>query len=208
MADFISRAEFKARIGTTVTNPPNDDRIDEHIAAASGRVRLICHRDFSPHVGDATVRYFRPLDCSTVWIDDAYEITAVAVDTGNDGTYATTWSAADYETDPANGIGPDGQTGWPVTTLRMVGTSFVLPTWTSRRAVKVTAKWGWSAVPAPVKEATYLLTNRLSYEVQVPGGVTAPNVDFGIPGQPLRRQYTAEDLLRPYIRHDQAIGVA
>jgi hypothetical protein len=72
----------------------------------------------------------------------------------------------------------------------------------------VTAKWGWEAIPADVKEATYLLANRLSYEVGVPGGVTPPNLDFGMPGGALQRPYTAEGLLKPYARQDRTIGVA
>jgi len=190
-----------------ITTSTNGDRIDQHITAASRRVDSICGRQFGPHVGAATVRYFRPLSCDLVYIDDAYEITVVAADNDNSGNYATAWTTADYETDPANGIGPDGQSGWPVIALRAIKT-LAFPSWWGRRPVKVTAKWGWVAIPADVIEATHLLTHRLYYEVSVPGGVTSPNVDFGIPGSPLMRPYTAEGLLKTFVRPENAVGIA
>lgn len=201
---MITVAEFKNRVG--ITTDVNDVRIVEHIAAAAARVRAICHRDFAPHTGGDTARVYRPMSPGLLVIDDCYQITKIETDDANDGTYATLWTAADYETDPANGIGPDGQTGWPVNMIRAIGRSF--PVCTTRRPVKVTGKWGWAAIPAAVKEATYLLAHRLYYEVSVPGGVTPPNVDFGIPGQQLSRPYTAEGLLKPYVRADKAVGIA
>lgn len=204
MTDYITPASWQLRHGITTTT--NAIRLGEHITAASRKVDQITGRQFGPHAGAATARTFKPTSCSMVYIDDAYEITSVEVDGNDDGTFETLWAAADYETDPANGVGPDGQTGWPVTMLRAVRT-LAFPTWTNRRVVKVTAKWGWAAIPAAVVEATHLLTHRLYYEVSVPGGVTAPNVDFGIPGVPLMRPYTAEGLLKPFVRTELAVGV-
>lgn len=205
MTDYITLEQYRTRYGITLGD--KDLRLVEHITSASRRVDGICHRTFGPHTGAATARYFRPLSCGLLPIDDAYEITAVAADDSDNGTYSTTWTTTDYETDPANGVGPDGQTGWPVTMLRAVAT-LTFPTTTTRRAVKVTGKWGWAAIPADVIEATYLLTARLAYEVAVPGGTTPPNVEFGLPGSPLQRPYTAEALLKPYRRGDSVVGVA
>lgn len=209
MTDYITVAQFRARIGKT--QAIDDVTIAEHVAAASRRIDAYCHRSFGPHDGAATIRYFVPLDCQTVIIDDTYDITAVAYDTADNGTYTTTWAASDYETEPANGIGANGQSGWPTTMLHAVSSSVELPAWpwrNRRRSVKVTAKWGWSAIPADVVEACYLLTNRLRFEVSVPGGVLQPNIDAGIPGRALARPYTAESLLMPYVRADAAIGIA
>jgi hypothetical protein len=205
VTDYITLSEFKDRVGQQTS--VKDSRIAEHITAASRKVDAICHRTFGPHDGAATARDFRPLDCEMVFVDDCYDISAVGVDDADTGLYATAWSAASYDTDPPNGIGPNGQEGWPITTLRSIGALY-FPTCLRRRAVRVTAKWGWEAIPADVKEATYLLANRLLYEVAVPGGVTPPNVDFGMSGSALQRPYTAEGLLKPYQRQDRVIGVA
>jgi hypothetical protein len=204
MTDYGTVGVYMVRYG--VTSLDKQQRLAEHLTAASRKVDGICHRSFGPSAS-ATVRYFRPLSRDLVFIDDAYEISAVAVDDSDAGTYATAWASTDYETDPANGIGTDGQAGWPATALRSIGTR-TFPTTNQRRAVKVTAKWGWLAWPDPVEEATYLFTARLAYEVGVPGGVLPPNIDFGLPATPLQRPYTAEGLLKPYIRSDRVIGVA
>lgn len=204
MTDYINLGDFMSRHGISAST--NQLRIVEHITAASRKVDALTFRQYGPHVGVATARYFRPHSCEAVYINDAYEIASVAVDDTDTGTYGTAWAAADYETDPANGIGPDGQPGWPAVMLRAIR-SLTFPTGSGRRAVKVTAKWGWAAIPAAVVEATYLLTNRLYYEVAVPGGVTSPNPDFGIPGVPLTRPYTAEGLLKPFIRPDRVVGI-
>lgn len=205
MADYITLPQYKLRYG--ITNPAKDVWLAENITAASRKADQICHRQFGPHTGAATARYFTPSSWSWVSIDDAYEITSVAVDDNDDGTYATAWAATDYETDPANGVGPDGQTGWPIETLRTIGTR-TFPTCNRRRAVKVTAKWGWAAFPDAVIEASYLFTARFSYEIGVPGGITAPNVEFGLSGTVLPRPYTAEGLLQPFMRTSKVIGVA
>ena len=91
-------------------------------------------------------------------------------------------------------------TGWPATALVAVDDTDVFPTCNVRRPIRVTAKWGWPAVPDPVIEASYLLAARYAYEVAVPGGIIPPTPDFGVPGVALRRPYTAEDLLRPYVK--------
>jgi hypothetical protein len=203
VTDYINLDQFKQRLG--VTNTDKDVRILEHISAASRWVDEITHRQFGP--GSSSARYFRPLACDQVFIDDASAITEVAVDGSDTGSYTTIWATTYYETDPANGIGPDGQTGWPITSLRAVA-GYTFPTYDQRRSVKVTATWGWAAIPANVVEATYLLANRLFYEVAVPGGIIAPSPDFGIPGAALQPPFTAMRLLKPYARTDRVIGVA
>ena len=201
MANYITLADFLDRFGITVAA---EDRINDHIAAASRKVDAFTGRQFGPHTGAATARTFRPVRPGLVYIDDSYDIDTVAIDDGT-GTYPTEWAATDFETDPPNGIGPDGQSGWPASAIRAVGGySF---TASRRSSIQVTGKWGWAAVPAPVIEATYLIANRLYYEVKVPGGVTPPNIEFGIPGAPLQRPYTAEGLLEPYKRR-RGFGVA
>ena len=189
MTDYVSREDYKARYGITVWD--KDERLLEHITAASRQVDAYCGRSFGPHVGAATARTFRPTNTFVVYIDDAYDITAVAVDDAGDGTWSTAWTVADYDTDPANGIGPNGAPGWPVTVLYAIGDTLTFSTCSPRRSVQVTAKWGWPQIPDDVAEATYLLTSRLAYEVAVPGGVTPANLDFGIPGAPLQRPYVS-----------------
>jgi hypothetical protein len=203
VTDYITSANFKTRHGITVST--HDARIAAHITAASLQVDQICGRQFGPGASDT--RYFSPYSCQGVRVDDCYTITALALDLDDTGTYATTLAASDYVTSPLNGIGPNGQSGWPIEDIALVGYAYQLPRF-RRPSVKVTATFGWAAVPVDVVEATYLLAHRLFYEVAVPSGATPPNLDLGLPGSPLQRPYTAERLLAQYRRADKAIGVA
>jgi hypothetical protein len=74
----------------------------------------------------------------------------VATDDNDDGAFETTWDAADYRLEPANAA----DDGTPWTRLVAVGAK-LFPTGDHRRypGVRVTAKGGWAAVPAPVKQA-------------------------------------------------------
>jgi hypothetical protein len=205
MADYITAANFKLRHGISVTT--NDARIAAHITAASLEVDQICGRRFNAD-SVATDRYYRPLNNGVVWIDDALEITAVATDPPDTGAYGTAWTVTtEYLTNPTNGIGINGQSGWPATYIYAVG-SLMFPTCNRRPAVKVTAKWGWTATPVDVIEATYLITNRLFFETSAPAGVTTGSAEFGVPGSPLQRQYHVEKLLAPYVRADRKLGIA
>ena len=91
MTDYITLTGYKTRYGVTVFD--KDERLSEHITAASRRVDTLCRRSFAPHVGVASARLFRPTNYSTVYIDDAYDITLVETDDDDDGTWATTWAA-------------------------------------------------------------------------------------------------------------------
>ena len=204
MTDYITSANFKTRHGITVTT--HDARIAAHITAASLQVDQICGRQFGP--GASGTRYFHPYSCNSIRVDDCHTITALAIDLDDSGDYATTLTVAtDVVTSPLNGIGPNGQSGWPIEEIRLLTNSYYLPRFV-RPSVKVTATFGWAAVPTDVVEATYLLANRLFYEVAVPSGATPPNLDLGLPGSALQRPYTAERLLAQYRRADKAIGVA
>ena len=204
MSDYITSTNFKTRHGITVTT--HDARIAAHVTAASLEVDSICGRQFGP--GASGTRYFNAYNCYAVRVHDCHTITSVDLDLDDDGTYETNLPSTDYQTFPVGGIGPNGQSGWPVEEIRIVGSSgYYFPRYT-RPGVKVTATFGWSATPTDVVEATYLLAHRLYYEVAVPSGVTPPNLDIGLPGSPLQRPWTVERLLSQYRRVEKAVGVA
>ena len=199
MADYITAAEFKTRVN--ITHSAEDTRIAEHVTAASRMVDTYCGRRFDAD-GVATARVFHPDDAYCCVIDDALEITAVATDTADDGSYGTTWASTDYEEYPLNGIGINRQGGWPTTEIVAIE-SRTFPQH-RRAAVKVTAKWGWAAVPGDVKEATYLLAHRLYYERDVPSGVVPGSAEYG--GTGMRDARSAWRLLDPYRRTAPEIG--
>lgn len=129
-------------------------RVDSHCTRVDGRRRRFWRDE------TATARSFALASSGEVKIDDAWQIASVATDTNLDGTYAQAWTANDYLTWPYDGIGPNGQTGWPITRLEAVRDLYF--GWTSYPRpryplVRVTAKWGWQVVPDEVRMATRLL---------------------------------------------------
>lgn len=188
--------ELKTRIDIADTN--DDTRLTEALTAASREIETWCDRQFNKAT-TATARVFPPLTGCTALVDDFHTTTGlvIASDTGDDGTYATTWTAADYELEPVNGM-VSGQSGWPYYRIRAVGSN-TFPRCTRRRnTVQVIAQWGWAAVPGPAKEACLVIAAELFKLGDAPFGVAG----FGEFGPVrVRMNSRAQSLLAPYRRN-------
>jgi hypothetical protein len=185
-------------VGDTETT--DDSKHDDALAAASRWIDHFCRRQFNT-TSTASARLFYPDGYSYTEVDDFATTVdlAIATDQGADGTYETTWAAADYQLEPLNGIN-DGESGWPYSKIRAVG-SYRFPCVTSvdRAPLQVTAKWGWTAVPGPVKHACLLLASEaLKLAREAPFGVAG----FGAFGAVrVRDNPRAESMLEPYRRY-------
>jgi hypothetical protein len=143
----------------------DNERIAMCIAAAQPAVIAYCGRTFDTDTV-ATARYFRPLDYVTVAIDDCWEVTSVATDNGEDGTWSTVWAAGDWLATPVGGVSPFGGTGWPATGILSVEAREFAPT--VRPYVKVTGKWGWASLPGQVRLATIMYSAALFQSHNMP----------------------------------------
>lgn len=154
--DYITLAELKGRVSIPVSDTVDDTRLNAAIKAATEGINLATVRDFQKETA-ATARTYRPTRADLVITQDFHTITGLVVktDEGDAGTFDTTLTSSAFELEPADGIGPDGQPGWPFWKIRLVdGTAFPAG---RRRTVQVTAQWGWAAVPDSVKEAAGVL---------------------------------------------------
>jgi hypothetical protein len=158
---YATLAEIKSRLGLTDTN--DDLKLTNILAAASRGIEKFTGRQFND-AGSATARLYEPADLLCCLVDDFSTTTGlvIATDENDDGVFEVTWTTADYELSPLNGV-VDGETGWPYWRIRGLGTKWFpvqrYPVYRYRSAsVQVTARWGWTAVPAPVKEACLLAT--------------------------------------------------
>ena len=186
---YVANTDLDAWLGQGTSGQTGTDVCTR----ASAAVDAWCGRMFR-QIDDttATARVFYALDCERVMIDDCYSITSVKTDESNLGTYPTTWSTDDYYKVPLNNVGPNAATGWPYTGLVARLTRWFTPgDWPS---VQVTAKWGWSAVPDDVKQATLLLAAELYASRNAPLGITA--VDVG--GIQVRGNVRVTSLLSTY----------
>lgn len=174
--DYVTSAELKAylRIGDTV----DDAQVALAVTTASRDVDQLTNRQFGVEGAAVARRYTwnygdvidgRP----AVAIDDLMSTTnlAVTLDTNNDGTFATTLTiTTDFELWPWNAAAD----GWPWTHIVLTNSpASPFPRWPG--AVKVTALYGWTAVPSAIKNATLLEGSRV---------FTARNSPFGIAGSP------------------------
>jgi len=171
--DYCTAAELKAyvRIGDTA----DDTQVALAIAAASRAVDRFCSRNAMRRqfglVASAEARYYTAHydDARLRWvveIDDLMTTTgfAFAVDSNADYTYSGSITA--YDLKPMNAAAR----AKPWTELVVRPTSTVFPT-DAEDMVKVTAKWGWTSVPDPVKQATLLQASRLLSRRDSPYGI-------------------------------------
>lgn len=158
---YATLAELKARLG--VTDSASDAVYEATVEAASRAIDGYCGRRFYQLT---EARYFTPVCSDTLDVDDLVSVSAIATDIGGTRSYATSWSASDYELEPANAAG----VGFPYTRIcqKPYGTQWfpVL-----RRSTKVTAVWGWPAIPDDINEACLLLAARLAKRPASPYGI-------------------------------------
>lgn len=170
--------------------------------SASRAIDGLCRRRFwrDPVSPDPTsVRYFRPDSYCLALIDDLIidADTAIAVDDGDQGTWPTTLTTSDYVTHPLNGVGPDGQSGWPANMIELVNPSIRLSPYFNHLALKVTGRWGWAAVPTAVFEACLIVAADLFHYKDVRSGTIGFN-EFGPLVVRTAIAGHAKSLLEPY----------
>jgi hypothetical protein len=181
-----------------------DSRLDDALITASRAIERYCGRQFND-ADTASARVFYPTRQKVAYVDDFHTTTGLLVKTDetDDGTFEETWTSADYQLEPLNGI-REGTTGWPYWTIRAVGDSLDFPVNEKGRAtLEVTARWGWSTVPAPIKTACLILAAETFKLATVPLGVAGMG-EFGFVR--LRDNKTAMAKLDPYRRNSTLVS--
>ena len=191
-ATYATLPELKSYLG--ITDTAQDAQLFDSLVTASRGIEHVCGRRFYPDSA-ATSRVFVPRNAKLAKVDDFWTTTGliVKVDTGDDGTFATTLTSSDYELQPFNGIN-DGEPGWPYYRINYV--TSVWPCSNRRVAtVQVTAKWGWAAVPGPIKQACVYLAEETFKLKGSPFGVAGFD-QFG----PIRMRDNPKvmSMLKPY----------
>lgn len=175
--NYAELADLKDHLG--ITGSARDDLLIRAINAASRRVDRHTGRVFTTETS-ATARVYAPRQYRCAVVHDFHTTTGleIATDETGDGTYETTWSAGtDYQLEPLNGV-VDGRTGFPYNRVRAIGTKRFPIDYYGQTRLQVTARWGWSAVPDDVEEATILLAAQMYRLKDAPLGVAGGN-EFG-----------------------------
>lgn len=173
--DYVTAAELKSWL--RITDTADDTLLAFAITTASRAVDAHCGRQFG-QITPAAARYYTfegyEVDGrAALLVDDIYSLTglAVAVDTDADGDWDTTITyGTDFDVWPANAAA-DGR---PWTRLLLRPSTSTWFTY-AHDSVRVTALYGWAAVPSAVKLATLLLAAER---------FARRNAPFGIAGSP------------------------
>ena len=170
MTNYIDPDELREYIGSDTSQ--FQTVIDTLCTVASRSVESICDRNFTQDTS-ATAQYFDPRTWYCCEVDDISTTNGLLVATDDDGSgnYSTSWTLnTDYFLEPVNQRqGPIS--GWPYTELTVLQTKvFRKQSLNLRPLVKVTAQWGWAAVPEPVKQATLIAAARLFKMKDAPDG--------------------------------------
>jgi hypothetical protein len=130
----------------TIEPTAHDQELSDAISSATEEIIRHCHRDFndSETLSTRTYESFLNPDRGPVLITDDFS-TADGLVVSSGGI---TYDASTLTLKPRNGV-MQGMTGWPY--WRIEG-AFPLST-----EVSVTARWGWSTVPNPVRQACFIM---------------------------------------------------
>lgn len=170
---YATLAELRSWVG--IDDLMDDSVLSLALSVASQKVDDHCGRTFAVPSG-TSVRTLRSLSPWLLTLDPGCDISSttglvVKTDDNEDGSFETTWTIdTDYVLE--HQLGDNGATDWPAWQIVAVG-SRTWPTHTLRRTVQVTARWGWAAVPVPVKQATLIMAAEAFKLKDAPFGVAA-----------------------------------
>ena len=188
-----------------VTQPAFDEYVGDQQGAGNVANRasalLAAERAVSEYIGrtpsvagdTATARLYVPSGDSILRIHDCTEVTSIAVS-------GTTLTASTYQLEPYAVSWTGLATPYEQVRLLLDYWRIITP---GEATVTVTAKWGWSAVPAEVVEATKIIGKDILAQRHTVGNIAAVG-DFG---GTVRINTYVRQLLAP-LRRVEAFGIA
>jgi hypothetical protein len=186
---------LKDQLGIEAADDSRDALLNKALAAASRGIDRATGRRPGGFSLDASVvaRTYRlddrivcGLDGELLLVDEIGDTTGMTVESGSSGSFA---AVTGYETSPENALA-DAQ---PVNGLRLVSSSWG----TAITRVRVTAKFGWPAVPDDVGEAAIIQASRLFKRKDSPEGVMG-SAEWGVV-RLSRRDPDVWSLIEPYV---------
>ncbi|WP_432112865.1 hypothetical protein [Streptomyces sp. S1] len=203
---YVDLAEFKSYLvgQANASLTGQDGSLGDALLSASREIDSYCARQFN-RSETATAREYEPAGRDYCIVDDFYTTTdlVVKLDSGGNGTFATTLTSSQYELSPANGV-VDGMTGWPYYRIRLLDGLTVPCSYGGRsRTLQVTARWGWEEVPQPVRAACKIMAAETWKLKDAPFGVLGID-EFGIVR--VRQNKLAVSKLAPYSKTRLLIG--
>ena len=167
--EYAQLATLKASLNIETADTTRDALLSQALTSASRSIDQACGRRFYLDAS-ASARTYSPRawSCERLLTDDIGSESALVVETG---TTAAWTAVTDYETAPDNALAR----GRPITALTRDTASWGSAT----TRVRVTARWGWPAVPDDIVQATLIQAARLYRRKDSPEGVTGSS-EWGV----------------------------
>ena len=194
MTDYATQAEAKAILGIASSDSTENTLVDSLITAASSAIDQYCDRPAGFGPQGSQTRYYAADDYHRIDVDDLLTVTSLATDDGIDGTYSQTWAVGTYNLMPYNAA----LAGRPYTSIESSDTSILNFPKGSTKGVKIIGTWGWSAIPAAVKQACLLEVAKLYASRNAPFGVIGAGDAGGVTRMSTRMHPAAVALLDQY----------
>ncbi|WP_031516782.1 head-tail connector protein [Streptomyces sp. NRRL F-5123] len=167
-------ADLKARLNIEPDDTTRDALLTSALGAASRGIERATGRRFWLDEEPVTRTYnprqrlVREDDGELLRTDDIGAVDGLVVEIGQTGSFA---AVTDYEPWPDNALA-DGE---PITGLLRVMNIWAIPI----MRIRVTAQFGWPAVPDEVTEAALIQANRLYKRKDSPEGIIG-NAEWGV----------------------------
>jgi hypothetical protein len=174
--EYALLADLKSRL--QITDTARDAELQAKLTTASRDIDLDTGRRFyldastSQRIYNPRYRQMPTAEGVKLFVDDIGDTAGLVVEVGTNVTGGTWTAITDYETGPDNAVA----IGLPVTWLLR---TFIPWVYYPRQRIRVTAKWGWPAVPQGVYEACLLRAARLFKRRESPDGIAGAG-DFGV----------------------------
>jgi hypothetical protein len=223
---YCTRTDVEEWMGTAQTWTANEGAIlDVAVEAASRLIDEYCNRYIGSFTGSSstasTSRVFSANNMNVCYIDDVSGSVTLATDENGDGTFETTWTAAQFQLEPLNAP----TRGRPYNAIRATATRYfpsyetasgwvsiaggnrffyapsaVLPFGyhPSQALVQITStQWGWPAIPTAIKQATIIQAAMIYQAKEAPAGLMG-TPDMGQVRFPSWLHPQAKLLVEPY----------
>jgi hypothetical protein len=161
---YSTLAQVKAAL--RITDNVDDSLLEMAVESASRAIDQYTNRIF--YNAGTAVRYYAPVDSFNADIDDLISLTTLQTSDDDEQVFDTTWTSTDYQLEPLNGFA-DGITQ-PYNHIRAIG-DYTFMTLGGEATIKVTAVWGWNAVPIAITQASVIQASRIYKRLDSPLGI-------------------------------------
>ena len=175
---YCTLADVKAAL--RITDTIDDSLLEMSINSASRLIDGYCNRYFYLGETNSEQRFFNTSDAFLCVIDDLAEFVYLDTSSTLQNQFDIRWSNSgdypDYELTPPNKLSNGYYS--PYTAIKATG-HYLFPFFGDNSLIRVTGRWGWSAVPETIKQATVIQASRLFKRLESPLGVAGVS-DMGV----------------------------